>query len=360
MINALKIVLFIWLLSNCTGINKAKRFKPSISKGIVKVDLKGILVDSISMYYSGCSGFYIKKGSNGVLHDPFLSNNGPLLKLNTMNLKVDTNLISEYFQQIIGSHYDSLGTIKALLASHTHYDHVLDFPYMITNFINNDSTLIGGNIGLKKLIDLENQNILNKTKPQFKDLASIASDSMQLKQWIYVQNRSIRILPILSEHAPHYFGIKLFGGNIDSTLTKMPTKAAEFKQGQSLAYMIDFLENEKTSFRIYIQGSASQWPAGFPPQLADGKSIDVAILCVASFRYVTDYPEEILKRLKPSYVILSHWENFFRARNGLSQIPAEVPFTDVKTFIKRFKKTATEIGIGGFALPESNTTIIFK
>jgi L-ascorbate metabolism protein UlaG (beta-lactamase superfamily) len=353
----LKIIFIITIFSSCKGIQHARKFKNEVISENVSFSISKNPTDSIRFYYSGCSGFYIKKGQNGLLHDPFLSNNGPLLKLNTSKLKIDTTLISKYFTRIIGKNYDAFGEIKALIASHTHYDHVLDFPEIIDKHLNTDSTLIGGDIGLKWILNL---NSKEKKLFKFKNLTSQASDSVTLKQWVEVKNHSIRILPILSEHAPHYFGMKFFGGNIDSTQTNPISYAAQFKQGQSLSYLIDFMEKGQPVFRIYIQGSASQSPAGFPPQLLDNKGIDVAILCVASYRYVHDYPEEILNRLRPKYVILSHWENFFNKRTSLQQTPAEVPFTDVNKFLTRFKKQVKLLNINGYSLIASDTFLNIK
>ncbi len=356
--NLLKLLmLFIWLISSCTGIRQAKKFKNEISNLNSTVQINENASDSISFYYSGCSGFFIKKAENTILHDPFLSNNGPLLKLNTSKLKIDTSLISKYFQRMIGQNYDSGGTIKAMIASHTHYDHVLDFPEIIQKHLNIDSTIIGGDIGLKTII---NRNSTKKVNLLFENLVAEASDSQTLRQWFYVKNRSIRILPILSEHAPHYFGLKFYGGNIDSTENEPLTMAAQYKQGQSLSYLVDFMKGETPIFRFYIQGSASQAPAGFPPQMADNKPIDVAILCVASYRYVNNYPEEILNKLKPKYVILSHWENFFRNRTDLTQTPAEVPFTNVRKFLKRYSVQAKQLNIKGFSLIQSNSFLQIK
>jgi hypothetical protein len=75
-----------------------------------------------------------------------------------------------------------------------------------------------------------------------------------------------------------------------------------------------------------------------PPPLPDQKAIDVAILCVASFAYVRQHPEATLAHLKPRYVILSHWENFFQPGPSVEKRPAVVPFTSVRKFLRRFHR----------------------
>lgn len=360
--NQIKLIfLIIWLLAGCKGFNKANRFMKDLTYPTKTIEMVSKVADSLKIYYSGCSGFYFEYAKNGILHDPFLSNNGPLLSLNNKPLEVDSILLNQYFTKIIGTKKDSLGKIKALIASHTHYDHVLDFPYIIKNQLNIDSTLIGGNRGLEALLELNNftKASLNQ-KINLHNFDIKASDNQIFNQWIYINNKSIRILPILSDHAPHYYGIKLFKGNIETSKHKIPSKAAHFKEGQSISYIIDFMKAEKPVFRCYIQGSASQFPKGFPPQMIDNKAFDLAILCVASYKYVKGYPEEILNYLKPKHVILAHWENFFIPRTGLYQKPAQVPFTNVKRFLNSYKKSAKKLAINDFTMPISDTEIKFK
>ena len=64
-------------------------------------------------------------------------------------------------------------------------------------------------------------------------------------------------------------------------------------------------------YRIHYQDSASTPPYGFPPILADGKGIDVEILCVGSWNQVQRYPDALLKVSRPRLVVLGHWEDFF-------------------------------------------------
>ncbi len=353
------LVLIIWLLASCKGFKKVKQFEKELTTNFKKVDLVAVPTDSLKIYYSGCSGFYFEYGQNAILHDPFLSNNGPLLKLNTKKLIVNEPLITNYFEKLFNSKRDSLGKIKGLIASHSHYDHILDFPKIINNHLDLDSAIIGGNNGLNTILNLYKTENADFGPFSFQNFEEIASNFTYLNKWYYVKNKSIRILPIISDHAPHYYGIKFYEGNIDST-KKLPARAPQYKNGQSLSYLIDFLKHDQTVFRVYIQGSASQFPLGFPPQNIDNKTVDLAIICVASYQYVHGYPEAILTRLQPKHVILSHWENFFLPRNNLYQIPAAVPFTNVKKFIKNYKKTAQNLKIVDFTMPVSDTFIAFR
>jgi len=85
---------------------------------------------------------------------------------------------------------------------------------------------------------------------------------------------------------------------------------------------------------LYYQDAASNPPNGFPPPAGSTLSppVDVAILCVASFQEVDDYPEAIVRQLQTRTVILEHWESFFRSPDRPLKA---VPLTDTKAFALR-------------------------
>ena len=149
-------------------------------------------------------------------------------------------------------------------------------------------------------------------------------------------------MAIESEHAPHFMGIKLYKGKYDSPLDKLPTRAGSWREGQTLAYLIDFMSGEgrAVEFRIHYQDATSNPPHGFPPSFShpdDQRRVDLAIVCVAGYNQVKHYPESIIQELNPRYVILSHWENFF---GHLPEDPEDlrtVPMTNTQRFLDRLK-----------------------
>ena len=56
-------------------------------------------------------------------------------------------------------------------------------------------------------------------------------------KWTRVGN--IRFLPVLSEHAPHFRGIKVYGGHLAGPATSLPRRASGWKEGEPLAFLID-------------------------------------------------------------------------------------------------------------------------
>jgi hypothetical protein len=196
----------------------------------------------------------------------------------------------------------------------------------------------------------------------------------------------MRFLAIESEHSPILDlqqAIKLFPvkgetwipwhGTVDRSLAELPTTAAGWPSGRVFAYLVDFLDaTGKPAFRVYFQDSAARTPLGSVPDLADGKRLDLAILCVGGARYVPGNPEEIMRNTRARYFILGHWDDFFvprptplpRGSQAGSVDYREMPTVDTHGFVKRVKR---ELGrwrkpgeqASGFCVPCPGSALYF-
>jgi hypothetical protein len=124
---------------------------------------------------------------------------------------------------------------------------------------------------------------------------------------------------------------------------------------------MDFLGTGKTvDLRIHFQDATSNPPAGFLPVLEPEDRtdrVDIAIVCVAGYKEVKDYPEGIMLNLKPRHVILSHWENFFEPYPSSSEKLKVVPGTDTDKFIRRLIRSLPPDT--GWTFPTPGSKIIF-
>jgi hypothetical protein len=87
------------------------------------------------------------------------------------------------------------------------------------------------------------------------------------------------------------------------------------KDGQTFVFVIDLLSpgpEKQTRFRLYYQDSANPPNQGLP-RLEDGRGYDLAVLCMASFYFVRRQPGTTLRHLQPRHVLVTHYEDFFRA-----------------------------------------------
>ncbi len=321
--------------SSCSGIQKAKKLESKIVKENKFININNKQNGSLYFQYIGCGGFLLRHGNNTILVDPYFSNIGPLFFIPFKKLQSDTTLIDQFFAKNFGLPKDEKGLIKFVLIAHSHYDHLADLPSIYHRNLHCDSTQILGSKTTKNL--LYAANLLDVIE---------ANDEAWTKgkkvYWFYSQNRRIRVLPIRSEHAPHFCGIKVISSKkIQNPVKVFPNKASKLPEGTNFNFLIDFLdESGQIAFRIFSQASScSSFNIGFPPKhLIEEKQIDLALLCVANFNQVKNYPQQLIDYINPKQIILTHWENFFRPIEKLMLQPATVPGTNVVKFIKQLEK----------------------
>jgi hypothetical protein len=285
----------------------------------------------LEIRYLGSGGQLIRRGSTAILAAPFFSNPG-LLRVGAGRISPDSARIDAAVEKII-ENGGRLDDVKAILVGHAHYDHLMDVPRVWREYA--PHAMIFGSLTAKHILrgfDVPDDRI--------ETLNSNAASRWAAGRWVTLGD--VRFMAIESEHAPHAFGIKLYGGEIREDLNRPPRWATGYKEGQTFAFLIDFLNPDgSVAFRIHYQDSASNTPLGYPPTLDgdDQRSVDVAIVCAASFSEVQGYPEGILRAVDPRYVVMGHWEDFFISQE---EPPRPVPLTDVAEFVTRTKRVLPE------------------
>lgn len=328
--------------------------------------------------YLGASGFLLRHGTDTVLTAPLYSN--PTMgEIASQHVYSDQRLIDLLAPR-------GLDKVNVILSGHSHYDHLMDVPYIAIT----KATQAGiyGNDEMPKLLDslagpqgelegrlhsLESMaRQAEDEKLRLKDPCPSADDSAYKRY--YTQIGNVRIWPILSEHSPQ-FGIKLpvldlppvqlWRGALLEKPGKVPTTVSEWVEGTVLAYLIDFLEGGKVSFRVYYQDSGTRVPYGFPPRcVRDQHRVDLALLCAGGSDFCRAHPKSIVDWLKPRFVIAGHWEEFFNPRvlpllpstwpplerpvcdkyNAVGETFAAIPGTQPRRFKKRLRKALPEDG----------------
>ncbi len=338
------VILLLLLMCSCRGVRFLNRHHLVQNNGTVNISKTP--TEAITVHYIGCSGFFIQKGENTILTDPYFTYKSGLKKLtDEHNISESlSNEIDNIFNHAIGTDHDLTGIIKALLISHAHIDHLGDVPYLYKSHRMNNRTPVYGNTTAGHYIrgnGITDVQIVNNVEAS-------ASSWLSDGSWIWV-NRNIRILPIVSEHGPH---IRILGLKINLASGRYEMEDTRYNcplhygTGQTLSYLIDFLNNDSTiNFRIYHSSASSNSPYGFPPAsvLAQHR-IDLEILCAASFNQVNHYPLEIIRYLNPRHILISHWEDFmFSKIAGLKKHPHTNPFYSYRKFFRRFNQVMHDL-----------------
>ena len=293
--------------------------------GTRPIDCRSPTDDSVEVTYLGTAGMVLRRGRDAIMTAPFFSNPN-MFRVGLLPISPNVERIDAGLKGI------ALTDVKAILVGHAHYDHLMDALWVAKHkaleaHLYGSDTMV--NIACSKLPD-----------DRLHSLEHCAGDWWDSGRWTPVIPGRVRVMALRSEHAPHIAGsITLFGGEVESRTCCTPWTAWGWKEGQTLAYLIDFLDgkdaegNDRIALRIHVQDSASNPPYGFPPPAVLAEHpVDVSIPCVASFDQVSVYPEQLMRYLNPRHVVLTHWDNFFRSQAATL---SAVPLLDTRAFAAR-------------------------
>lgn len=275
----------------------------------------------VEVTYLRTAGVLFRRGTRDVVMTaPFYSN--PSLFQVGFGGKIESDA------NMIRRHIPSVRDAKAILVGHAHYDHLMDVPEIAWQHA--PSARIYGNQSAINLLDA-----YSHLKGRIEAVDDAAATATKMGSWIPIPETKVRFMPLVSEHAPHFCGhVKLYSGSVPTP--RKPRRARDWREGQTLAYLIDFLSDDgkRVEYRVHYRDSASNYPYGALPPLppADRHDVDLAVLCVASFDQVEDYPEWAIANLKPRHILLAHWDDFFRSPD---KPLAAVPLLDTKAFVAR-------------------------
>lgn len=250
----------------------------------------------LDLIFLGTGGVYLQSGQQALLGDPFFSNPPIADWILMRESAVLTDVIDRYLPPV--------DSVKAILVAHVHHDHAMDIPYIAGK--TDPQVPVMGSATLRN-------TLFSALEPaRLQALNAQAAGPESTGQWVPV-NEFIRILPILSGHAPHLFGKVFNSDQVEQPLASVPNTVTGWESGQALSFVIDFLVDGQTRFRVYYQSSAADAPDGLPPSwlLQDGKKVDLALLGVANHRRLQEYPIALLQALQPDRVVLIHWEVFW-------------------------------------------------
>lgn len=345
------------------------------------VDLKQVEaehpgVPRVDIRYLGVGGYLIKWGEDEIMMAPSFSNPDPLSLL--FNTRPNPKIIDRMIPNV--------SDVDMILVGHAHYDHLLDVPYVMNKYAK--KAKVYGSKTMKHLIASQ------VSASRIGIVEDKAATAKTPGEWVYNPSGRIRFMAIKSDHAPNaslhgaiktawgtdyewdwFFNVS--EGNYDKDLDRMPLSAFEWKEGQSLAYIVDFLDaNGNIAFRFHYADACSTPDKGFiPTAVLNEKAVDMGILTVANYDQISNdpsdypagiipgYPEGIVDNLKANHYVLGHWENFFGNTatypwpfDKVTILPLSVvPLTNAHKFLERLK-TATQ---APFTFPKPGAQMTF-
>lgn len=280
----------VWTASAC--------FLGRVGPGVEGLVQSGGEDGALRLTYLGTGGWIIQHGDEMVLGAPLFSNPS-FLRTGLLDVRADTVAIDEGMAP-----YD-VRPAAAILVGHAHYDHLMDVPRVALRHAPRARIL-----GSKTVANMLGS--WSGVADRVDRIEPFVADVEREGTWMDFGPR-LRVLPLRSWHAPHFDGLTLYQGTADFPRTVEPTRAGDWVDGFTVAFLIDFLDADGTiAHRVYLQDAVTQAPLGFAPEsLIDEHPVDVAILVPATFDQVDWHPEAFVLNLQPQRVLLGHWEDFF-------------------------------------------------
>jgi len=276
---------------------------------------------ALRLVYLGSGGWIMEHDGAMVLTGPLFTNPS-LWATGLTPIHSDTALVDRYM-----SRYDVSGA-RAILVGHAHYDHLMDVPRTALEHARH-ARIVGGRTvanmlgswsGLEGRVDVVDDS---------------AGDHRQAGRWL--RYGRVRVMALRSHHGPHYAGYTLYRGSLARPLSKEPELATDWVEGETYAFLIDFLaEDDSIAFRVFYHDAVAQAPVGLAPEsVMAERHADVAILVPSTFEEVEWHPEALIENLDPDRVLLGHWEDFFIPVTDSMQ-PS--PLTDHREFDRRLER----------------------
>lgn len=272
--------------------------------------------DVTAVRYLGSGGVAISRGHETILLGPYFSHAGNLVLAQVGFVHPDRKRIETGLQHITASE------VRAILLGHSHFDHIGDVPYLGDAYAN---------------VPI----YANETGAALLSRHHLHAKAVHPGQTFDVTPH-IRVTVHQWDHAPQLCRASRFPCTyakcsvppIDTTLDNMLMR--DVCGGDTYAYVIEMRGRPGAApFRIYYNDAAAGSNAPLPP----AGQYDLAIICMASYDLVDGYPQNLLARLQPRHVLISHYEDFFRRTGSSWTFPPMLSDAKAEEFMRRLAES---------------------
>ena len=260
----------------------------------------------VSVRWTGAAGLEFTYEGKTWLIDPYLSRVGKM----TMFFgrpQADREKISRYLETLPGE-------LQAVIVGHTHFDHALDVPEILSRF----PVPLVGSESLETLMSLHGMP----------GKVAVCSERTRLD---LPGGASVTMIPSL--HGLVFFGRAPYAGEIEPW-QRMPLKASHYRHGH---VFIPRLEVGGKSF-LHV-GSANLIDGEL-----EGQTCDVLFLCLPGWNSIPNYHGRILSRVKPKIVVPFHFDDFSAPLSKDFRTPF-LPLRSEKHFLDKIAEEAPDAQI---------------
>jgi len=376
----IKSILFVLFLTFITiSISSCNKPIPVRHGNVISISKEPVNKDNLTIHWFGTSNYLISLGDNSIMTDPFISYQGLLHMLSGLPLRSNNEYIKKYYRQV--------DEPNAIFIGHSHYDHLMDtVPFLeLLKLKEEDGCIVPvyGSLTTKNILHgyprdcmcYNNQSAeivywsfnsrIVDTLGDWKSIETIDCDNPGTEI-----NRNIKYKAYVADHANHFeigpIDIKLFKGHKKDPLDMPPNNAYDYKEGYTYFYMFHLMNDTKKSYKVGLAGAATDIDDYDLKRLEacnnkyEENCLDVLILSVPGWQYKSEYPKGLIEKLKPRYVILSHFDNFFESDRDKRPIKT-VRNTKLDEFILKIQDDINSIQdysrFEKIIIPDVNSTI---
>ncbi|MDB4931353.1 MAG: hypothetical protein JWM10_3837 [Myxococcaceae bacterium] len=239
----------------------------------------------IRVTWLGTAGFAIEHAGTVVLIDPYLTR-ASLPRLIAMPLRSDRAAVARHAP-----------AADAIVAGHTHFDHVLDVPAIARA----TGARVFGSRSCAALCRAE-----GVAAAQVVDVeGAMRGEPVQAE----VGPFTLRFIP--SVHSAFLLGRVPFPGEI-SDCDQLPLRTEQYRCGA--VFGVELRVAGKT---LYHLGSADLLDVRAP------RDVDLLMMCVAGWTTTPRFTDRVMKAFTPRAIVLSHWDDFLSPMSaGAKMLPA--------------------------------------
>lgn len=355
-----KSILYLLLLSFITiSISSCTKPIPVRHGNVINISKESIYKDedNLAIHWFGTSNYLISLGSNSIMTDPYISYQYLIPMLTRSTLRSNDEYIKEYYGNV------DRPVPNAIFIGHSHYDHLMDtVPFLELKKEKGCNIPVYGSSTTKNIMhgysrhcdcnstSISTNDVNNKRWSFNSKLVETLGDwkpidIMNCERPTIEQNSFVNYKAYEVDHANQLeigpFKFQLFKGHVMNPLKDPPDNAYNYRLGYTYLYLFK-LSNKSKDYTVALTGAATNVNTRYNQVSHITDEVDVLILCVPGWKYKDQYPKELIKKLKPRYIILSHFDDFFETDRDKRPIN-DLPFSGLDEFILQIQDDINSI-----------------
>jgi len=256
---------------------------------------------ALKIRWTGTAGFIIEYKGTTLVIDPFVTRPGGF-RILFLRMPVNGSLCRETFPKA-----------DYIVVGHSHYDHLQDVP------------AVAEHTGAPVFGSESTAAVLR---------ASGIDESMiyVIDTWKQYNMGSLKVTFIPSIHGLILFGRVPFDGEIQEN-PRLPMRASHYKTGGTYGILV-----EADRFRFAHFGSANM----IDEELERLGKVDMLMLGISGRQKTENFLERMTRHTRPGYILIHHYDNFFKPLKGGRQVFRGVHLGD---FIEEYEAVCANVSL---------------